>query len=111
MSMTMDEYHQAALRTSRAQHKPDELYHRVLGLVGEAGEIAEKFKKLVRDHDADLSKLDIEDMKKELGDVLWYVAVLGDFLGIKLEDIATKNIAKLADRAQRNLITGSGDNR
>jgi NTP pyrophosphatase (non-canonical NTP hydrolase) len=109
--MTFDEYHQAALRTAAPKEKQDELFHLVLGLTGEAGEIAEKFKKLVRDHKSDLEKLDIEDMKKELGDVLWYIAVLGDFLGIKLDDIATKNIAKLADRAERNLIGGSGDNR
>jgi len=109
--MTFDEYQQAALKTSRAADQPDELFHRVLGLVGEAGEVAEKFKKFIRDLDSDISRLDKEDMTKELGDILWYIAVLGDYLGVPLDDVATKNIAKLADRQKRNVLQGSGDNR
>lgn len=109
--MTFDEYQQAALRTSRAADQKDELLHRVLGLVGEAGEVAEKFKKLVRDHNTDLDKLDTDDMAKELGDVIWYVAVLADYLGLSFDDIANKNIAKLADRQKRGVIKGAGDNR
>ena len=109
--MTFDEYQQAAMRTAIHKDKPNELFHLLLGLVGETGEIAEKFKKLVRDHDTDLSKLDTNDIAKELGDVLWYVAVLAEHLGIKLEDIAAGNVAKLASRNARGTLTGSGDNR
>lgn len=109
--MNFDEYQQRALTTGRDADKKDELFHRVLGLVGEVGEIAEKFKKLTRDHDTDLSKLDKDDMAKELGDVLWYVAVLADFLDLSFEDIATQNLAKLQDRQKRDAIKGSGDNR
>lgn len=108
--MTFDEYQQKALRTAR-KDKKDELFHLVLGLVGETGEVAEKFKKLVRDHDTDLSKLNKKDMTKELGDSLWYLAVLADFLGIPFEEVAKTNIAKMADRKRRNKIHGSGDNR
>jgi len=108
--MTFDEYQTKALRTSR-QDKNDELFHLVLGLVGEAGEIAEKMKKLVRDHNSDEAAIDREDMKKELGDVLWYTAVLADYLGISMEEVASKNIAKLADRQKRGVLKGSGDNR
>jgi NTP pyrophosphatase (non-canonical NTP hydrolase) len=107
--MTMQEYQEKALTTSAIVE--NEVFHRVLGLVGEAGEIAEKFKKLVRDHGSDLDKLDRDDMKKELGDVLWYVATLADILDIKLEDIATANLDKLASRQASGLIKGSGDNR
>lgn len=107
--MTMTEYQAKALTT--AGDVDNEVFHRVLGLVGEAGEIAEKFKKLVRDHGSDLSILDRDDMKKELGDVLWYVATLADYLDIPLEDIAQANVAKLASRMQRGKIRGSGDNR
>jgi len=107
--MTLDEYQKKALAT--AKDKNNELFHRVLGLVGEAGEIAEKIKKLVRDHNTDLAKLDMDDMAKELGDTLWYIATLADYFGFTLDEIGTRNIKKLADRDARNVISGSGDNR
>ncbi len=109
--MNFDEYQKRALTTGRDRSKKDELFHRVLGLVGEAGEIAEKVKKLVRDHNTDLSKLDKADMSKELGDVLWYVAVLADYFDISLADVADQNLAKLQDRKKRHVIKGAGDNR
>ena len=109
--MTFDEYQKLALRTARPKTEFNELFHLVLGLVGEAGEISEKFKKLVRDNNTDLDKLDLDDMAKELGDVLWYVSTLADFLDLNLDDIAVKNIAKLADRQKRDTLKGSGDNR
>ena len=111
MIMNMDDYQVKALRTAAPKDKKDEVYHLILGLVGEAGEIAEKAKKVVRDKQADFSQMDLDDLTKELGDVLWYVAVLADHFDIKLDDVATRNIAKLADRQKRNLIGGSGDNR
>lgn len=85
--------------------------HLVLGLVGEAGEIAEKVKKLVRDKHSDLAQLDRDDMAAELGDVLWYTAVLANFLGLSLDDVAQRNIEKLADRQRRAVLGGSGDHR
>ena len=85
--------------------------HLVLGLVGEAGEIAEKIKKLIRDENGDLARLDRDDMAAELGDVLWYTAVLADFLDLSLTDIAHRNVDKLADRQRRAVIGGTGDNR
>jgi NTP pyrophosphatase (non-canonical NTP hydrolase) len=107
----MNDYQQAALRTAAPRDKHNELFHLLLGLVGETGEIAEKAKKIVRDKDSDFSKWGIEDLKKELGDTLWYVAVIADFFDAPLEDIAQLNIAKLADRQQRAMIGGSGDDR
>lgn len=109
--MDCDDYQRAAMRTARAKDAPEEFMHLVLGLVGEAGEIAEKVKKLVRDHDSDLARLDRDDMAKELGDVLWYAAVLADFLDLSLGDIAQRNVDKLADRQRRNVLGGSGDDR
>lgn len=108
--MNMNDYQQAALRTANLKHK-NEIFHLVLGLVGESGEIAEKFKKWVRDQESDESKIDVDDIKKELGDVVWYVAVLAEYLGISLDDVVTTNVEKLASRKQRGLIGGSGDNR
>jgi len=110
-AMDMNDYQQAALRTAAPKEKYNELFHLLLGLVGETGEIAEKAKKIVRDRDSDFSQWDIEDLKKELGDTLWYVAVIADYFDVPLEDVAQLNIAKLADRQKRAMLGGSGDNR
>ncbi|MFC7247137.1 nucleoside triphosphate pyrophosphohydrolase family protein [Catellatospora aurea] len=109
--MDLNEYQRGALRTADPRDKRNELLHLVLGLVGESGEIAEKFKKWVRDLDSDESLIDRADIAKELGDVLWYVAVLADYLDLSLDDIAASNLAKLASRQGRGLLSGSGDNR
>ncbi len=60
---------------------------------------------------SDLDRLDRDDIAAELGDVLWYAAVLADFLGLSLGDIAQRNIDKLADRQRRSVLGGAGDNR
>lgn len=109
--MTLDDYQTAALRTAGPKDKKDELFHLLLGLCGEAGEIAEKAKKIVRDQGSDFSTWDREDIVKELGDVMWHVAVLADYFNISLNEVGGKNIAKLADRQKRNMIRGSGDDR
>ncbi|WP_145814647.1 nucleoside triphosphate pyrophosphohydrolase family protein [Kribbella amoyensis] len=109
--MDLTAYQQAALRTAAPRDKQNEFLHLVLGLVGESGEIAEKVKKVIRDQDSDFTKIDIEDLKKELGDVLWYVAVLADYFDIPLNEVGEKNIEKLAGRQQRAVLGGSGDNR
>lgn len=109
--MIFNEYQTLALRTARPKDEKNELFHLLLGICGEAGEIAEKTKKIVRDHDSDFSKLDKEDLTKELGDVLWHIAVIADYFDIPLESIATTNIEKLASRLERGKISGSGDNR
>jgi NTP pyrophosphatase (non-canonical NTP hydrolase) len=109
--MDLDDYQRAAMRTARDKDAPDEFVHLVLGLVGEAGEVAEKVKKLVRDKNSDLAHLDRDDMAAELGDVLWYAAVLANFLDLSLNDVAQRNVDKLADRQRRAVLGGSGDNR
>lgn len=83
-----------------------ELTYVALGLNGEAGEFAEKVKKLIRD-----GVFVKEDAAKELGDVLWYTARAAEALGYSLEDIAQMNIDKLSSRKARNVLQGSGDNR
>ncbi len=106
--MTMDEYQQKALSTN-INPGVHVFFDRMFGLVGEAGEMADKVKKWIRDDQADWDKLDKEMMVSELGDVLWYVATVADTLGFKLDDVAKKNVAKLADRHQRQALSGSGD--
>ena len=82
-----------------------------LGLCGEAGEVADKVKKVLRDRQGNFSPEVIADLQLELGDVLWYVAQLATELGLELEQIAQTNLDKLASRAARNVIGGSGDRR
>lgn len=82
-----------------------------LGLSGEAGEVSEKLKKILRDCDGKISKESLELISKEIGDVLWYVATLATALDLQLEDIAANNLSKLKSRKFRGTIGGSGDNR
>lgn len=82
-----------------------------LGLAGEAGEVADKIKKLIRDKGGNLSDEDRIDIAREVGDTVWYAAYLCHLLGILFGDVAAANIAKLKDRKERGKLQGSGDNR
>lgn len=110
--MTFDEYQKQALTTvlSTGDNFKD-LLHWVLGVNGEAGEIAEKIKKIIRDKNGELSSEDVTELKKEIGDVLWYLAVLSHELGLSFDEVADLNLQKLADRKKRNALQGKGDNR
>ncbi len=84
---------------------------KVLGLTGEAGEAADKIKKILRDKDGIVSDADREAVAKELGDTLWYLATTARYFGVSLSSIAEGNITKLEDRYQRNRLHGEGDER
>ncbi len=111
--MTLNEYHKMALAT--ADEQSDDKFQiymaRVLGVVGEAGEVADKFKKIVWHREGVVNDNDREEIKQELGDVLWYIAALADSLGYTLDDVASANIAKLKARDEKGLLRGNGDNR
>jgi NTP pyrophosphatase (non-canonical NTP hydrolase) len=83
----------------------------LFGLADEAGEVLAIFKKWIRDNNADFNTLDKKNIAKELGDILWYIAVVAHDLDISFDDIATANIEKLCSRQARGTLTGSGDNR
>ena len=84
---------------------------KVLGLAGESGEAADKVKKIIRDHDGELSEEDRAALLKELGDVLWYVASVARYLDEPLSKVAEGNLDKLESRYQRGKLGGSGDER
>ena len=84
---------------------------KVLGLVGEAGETADKIKKILRDKDGVVSPEDRGLVVKELGDVLWYIASIARYLDVPLSEVASGNIDKLESRWQRNKLHGEGDER
>ena len=84
---------------------------KIFGLTGEAGETADKVKKIIRDKKGEPTDEDRAAIVKELGDVLWYVASISRYLGVSLSEVAEKNIDKLEDRYQRNAIHGHGDER
>ena len=110
--MTLDEYQRQALTTViSSDNEFRDLLHWVLGINGEAGEIAEKVKKIIRDKQGKVSQEDKAELAKEVGDVLWYLAVFAHHLGVPLEEVAQQNLTKLQSRKARGVLGGSGDNR
>lgn len=114
--MTLDEYQKKAISTDTFGGDPSDVFtkafmSKLLGLVGEAGEVAEKFKKIIRDKDGVLSLEDKKEIVKELGDVLWYVSALSHYLEVPLESVASGNLEKVLGRKARGVSHGQGDNR
>lgn len=109
--MNLNEYQDKSKATAIYPNQGSNYVYPTLGLVSEAGEIAGKIKKVIRDDDGIISEEKMEDIKKELGDVLWYVAQLATELKIPLNDVAEYNIKKLQSRMERGVIKGSGDER
>ena len=81
------------------------------GLAGEVGEFHEKLKKIFRDKAGQISDDDLQELKLELGDIAWYVAVCADVLGLKMSDVLDTNLQKTADRRRRDMVSGEGDHR
>lgn len=113
--MNIQDYSTQALTTLHTEHGITDmdatLLSQAFGLIGESGEVAEKFKKLIRDNNGEMTKEDVAEILKELGDVLWYVNSLSHLLGSNLEEVAKNNLAKVLSRKERGVTSGSGDNR
>lgn len=103
--LTMN-YYQDEVEKLVMTYGEERLFENTLGLVGEAGEFAEKIKKYIRD-----GKFNVDELVKELGDVFFYLAALSTYLGVDLSMVAEANLAKLQDRQVRGVLQGSGDNR
>ncbi len=108
--MTLNEYQQHALETA-IYPEESRIVYPTLGLTGEAGEVADKVKKVIRDAGNNFTDEKKREIMKEIGDVLWYCATLSHDLGYDLEEVARTNVEKLHSRMERNHIHGSGDNR
>lgn len=106
--MTMNEYQNLALETAVY---PQPIIYPTLGLTGEADEVSDKIKKVLRDNNSQFTADKKIEIAKEIGDVLWYCATLSHDLGYTLEDIARMNYEKLHSRQERGKLHGSGDNR
>lgn len=113
--MKIEDYSKQAITTLLGDHAITDmdatLLSQVFGLVGESGEVAEKFKKLIRDKQGKLSDEDKQEILKELGDILWYVNTVANLLGSSLEEVAQRNLDKVLSRKERGVTKGSGDNR
>lgn len=109
--MNFQEYQNKSRKTAQYPDAGKNFVYPTLGLSGEAGEVAEKVKKIIRDKGGVVDDETRDAIKKELGDVLWYVAQLSTEFGLSLDEVAEGNIVKLYSRLERGTIQGSGDNR
>lgn len=108
--MTLNDYQKAALETA-VYPKEYKVIYPALGITGEAGECSDKVKKIIRDNHGEFADEKKREIAKEIGDVLWYCAVLAHDIGYTFEEIGEMNVDKLRSRKERNKLNGSGDNR
>ena len=109
--MDLNHYQEKARETALYPNLGHNPIYPTLGLTGEAGEVADKVKKVLRDKDGIFDDCVKEAIKLELGDVLWYVAQLSSELGYSLEEVAKTNLSKLSSRSRRGMLSGDGDQR
>lgn len=106
MTTFNDYQHEAKQYLLDSVTEHDRMAYLVAGLCGEAGEVAEKYKRTLRGE-----HIKRRDIAHELGDVLWYITLLAEHLDMSLGSVAVLNLYKLADRAQRGTVVGTGDDR
>jgi len=110
--MNFSDYQKKSRETAMYRDKDNDYIYPTLGLAGEAGEVAEKIKKVYRGDTGGVMTEEIkQELAKELGDVLWYLTQLATELGLSLEEIAQLNLDKLFSRKDRGVLSGNGDNR
>ncbi len=109
--MDFKKYQKESRKTALYPGAGKNFIYPTLGLSGEAGEVAEKIKKVLRDKGGVVDDQTKEKLEKELGDVLWYVSQISSELGLSLDEVASKNIEKLFSRKDRGVLHGEGDER
>ena len=107
--MTLNEYQEQSQETAFYPDRGNNVYYPAIGLAGEAGEVCNQIKKIMRDDNGNMTSPREAKLINELGDVLWYVAALATELGIDLNSVAKINIEKLKFRQNNNSL--KGDNR
>ena len=109
--MELKEYQKKAKETAIYPKLVYPWIYPAFGLSGETGEVLEKLKRVIRSKNGVVDAESLEGLKKEIGDVLWYLAMLSEELGVSMDDIAEENIAKLRSRKERGVLHSEGDNR
>ncbi|OHA57672.1 MAG: hypothetical protein A2114_01920 [Candidatus Vogelbacteria bacterium GWA1_51_14] len=109
--MEFKDYQRESRKVAKYVDAGKNFIYPTLGLTGEAGEVADVVKKIMRDDGMKVSPEKKEELKKELGDVLWYVAQVATEFDLDLEDVAQTNLAKLFSRLERGVLGGSGNDR
>lgn len=109
--MNFEEYQKKSRKTAVYPNAGENFIYPTLGLTGEAGEVAEKIKKVIRDKNGIIGDETRQNIEKELGDVLWYISQLATELKLDMNEVAEKNIEKLYSRMDRGELNGEGDNR
>jgi len=109
--MNFDEYQKLAKKTVVYPKIGESFVYPAMGLAGEAGEVIGKIRKIFRDKGGKADDVLKQGLMKELGDVLWYLSQLATELDLSLNEVAEKNIEKLASRMERGVLKGDGDDR
>lgn len=109
--MGLNEYQKTVKKTAIYPTFGADFVYPALGLAGEAGEVVEKVKKLIRNDSGIITDRFRKEVKSELGDCMWYISILADCFGITLQEVADANIEKIFDRHARGVINSEGDNR
>ena len=109
--MKFNKYQKFVRKISFYPNVGNNLSYPALGLAGETGEVCDKIKKVIRDDGGKLSKKVKQEITKELGDILFYIAAQCNELDIKFSEVVKANVEKIMSRKKRNKLMGSGDNR
>lgn len=106
-----DDYQKRCKKTAVYPKIGKNFTYPTIGLMGEAGEIANKVKKAIRDDNGKITVERRQEIKEEIGDTMWYISQLSTELGLKLSDVVKSNLEKLSSRKKRGKLHGDGDNR